>query len=659
MKNMIRSLIIAAVFAAAVGPAAGAARPASPAGPASVSLLPAATEILFALGAGDAVKGITYHSADLPDATGKTIVGGFFYPSMERIAAASPEVIFYAPVHRRVEPAFAGTGVRLVQIDIGSIEDGLFAIDRIGEIVDRRKEAGIIVEGIRSELALIREKTDRIPASSRLRVLRVMSTDPLMVPGDDSFQNEMIRAAGGIPPVLGKTGPAVEMTQKEWVGFDPQVIYGCGGHLSAADPLFSKPGWNTVAAVEKGRIFDFPCNMTCRAGLRTADFVSWLSARLYKDEFSRADRLVREETVVDSRVVPLDVGYVQAARVDRSRIWDFVNRTLLVAFTEPMAVLSTLEGPRRGVRVVCNHYASPPLWEIAYSDGLEPFRRRVLSVTNTQAETASLLFTGVDMAHLATAKAEFRDLAVTALVTAGVAGNAMRMAKDPGGFYEPGTINIVLLPAARLSSRAMSRALITATEAKSAALLDLDVRSTYSGRRHRATGTGTDNIVVVEGRGPAIDNTGGHSKMGELIARAVYDGVRKALAIHNGVTASRSVFRRMDERGISLFALLQQSPCECVQNKPGALAELEQILLVPRYAGFIEAAFALSDAYEQGLVQDPDTFAAHCRQIAQELSGRDIDRLEDLIGGDSLPPVLAMAFNALLNGIQDETVGQP
>jgi len=90
---------------------------------------------------------------------------------------------------------------------------------------------------------------------------------------------------------------------------------------------------------------------------------------------------------------------------------------------------------------------------------------------------------------------------VYALVTAGVKSNAVRMSADEGRFYEPGTINIILLPNMKLTLRAMARAIISATEAKTAALMDLDIRSSYSSSMHRATGTGTDNIIVVEGKG--------------------------------------------------------------------------------------------------------------------------------------------------------------
>ncbi|MGD8366266.1 MAG: adenosylcobinamide amidohydrolase, partial [Desulfobacterales bacterium] len=430
------------------------------------------------------------------------------------------------------------------------------------------------------------------------------------------------------------------------------AVYGCDGHVSPTTPFFSRPGVRETAAIREGNLFDFPCNLTCRAGIRSADFVSWLSARLYEKAFAVDQDLVLEERVVENRPVPMDLSYIAEAKITRSRIYDFPNQTLLVTFAEPMTVISTLEGPRQNIRTIGNHYAPPPLWKIAYGGGVSPFRKRLLSVLQAPGDETALLFTGADMEHLAAASASFRDLSVTALVTAGVAGNAMRMGADAGGFYEPGTINLLVLPGARLTDRAMSRALITATEAKTAALLDLDVRSTYSAGVNRATGTGTDNIIVAEGRGPPIDNTGGHSKMGELIARAVHSAVSEAVLKQNGIYASRNAITRLAERGISLFAVLDAAACECIENKNRALETLEQILLVPRYAGFMETAFALSDAAEKGLVGDLNAFEEECRQLAREISGTDIDRMADLVRDDAMPRVLRLAVNGLLNGIR-------
>ena len=120
--------------------------------------------------------------------------------------------------------------------------------------------------------------------------------------------------------------------------------------------------------------------------------------------------------------------------------------------------------------------------------------------------------TGADMDKLSVQTTQFRKMKVYALVTAGVSSNALRMSRDTGPFYEPGTINIIIMTNMQLSDRAMTRAIITATEAKTAALEDLDIRSSYTPLKHSATGTGTDNIIVVQGTGVHIDNAGGHTK---------------------------------------------------------------------------------------------------------------------------------------------------
>jgi adenosylcobinamide amidohydrolase len=80
----------------------------------------------------------------------------------------------------------------------------------------------------------------------------------------------------------------------------------------------------------------------------------------------------------------------------------------------------------------------------------------------------------------------------------------------------------------------MARALITITEAKTAAFEDLRIPSSYT-KGVQATGTGTDNIIIAGGTmGPRVTYTGGHSRIGELIGKAAYEAVIEALGKQNG-----------------------------------------------------------------------------------------------------------------------------
>lgn len=120
---------------------------------------------------------------------------------------------------------------------------------------------------------------------------------------------------------------------------------------------------------------------------------------------------------------------------------------------------------------------------------------------------------------------------LTTLVTAGV-GNAVRAGR-PGllddDWWRPGTINAILLVDGNVTESAMVGALVTATEAKAAALQDLKV---MDNKGNVATGTSTDAVVIAR-----LHRTGGKihlyagtvSPLGKAVARAVYDAVTEAV----------------------------------------------------------------------------------------------------------------------------------
>jgi len=616
-----------------------------------VSLVPSITEMIFRIGAGDSVKGITYHSTYPPEVNLKQIVGGFLSPSLKAIEKIGPDVIFVCKLHRDVIRNFSNKKCQLIDLETDSLADSYRNILALGKIFHREIRAREIVRQIKNELDLVRKKVRTIPLEQRRRVIRLMGRDTVMTPGDDSFQNEMIRAAGGIPPRLGKKGPVVVITKEEWLKFNPQVIYGCGGDRALTRKLLTKPGWKDVDAVRKGRIFFFPCELTCRASTRVGFFVQWLSANIYRDLFADKRHHVLDEKIFMTRPLHLPIRYVNKAEIAYSHIHDFVNKTLIIDFKKPMQIVSTLEGQRGGIVSVGNHFFPPPCWVIQHDKGLRDIMARIYSVIRKEKKNSSFLLTGVDMDNLAIVHQRYRDMEVYALVTAGVKSNAVRMSADTGRYYEPGTINIIILPNMELTPRAMTRAIISATEAKTAALADLDIRTHENPLTNQATGTGTDNMIVVQGTGVTIDNAGGHSKMGELIARAVYEGVQEAVFKQNGLTMHRNVFQRLEERRLDAFELIANEYPSGSPSKEALVAGLEETLLNPQYASFLEAGMALSDCYQKGLVKDLTSYSLLCHEIAEEVAGQKIDNMIDLVACKDLPPVLKMCLNALLNGV--------
>ncbi len=214
-------------------------------------------------------------------------------------------------------------------------------------------------------------------------------------------------------------------------------------------------------------------------------------------------------------------------------------KTFLASFAKGRRCLSTREGFKE-VKVVANHYNPPVLWEFVHQNPNAHVNKIFSDLNLPPAETAILL-TGADMDNLALRKEEYQEFKIVTLVTAGTKSNAQRIGVDKAGSLERdgrfetlGTINMIVLTNASLSEEAMTRGIITLTEAKVIALEDLDIRSSYN-PEIRATGTGTDNAIIVSGEGPRIDYLGGHAKMGELMARAVTSAVKEAIFKQDGI----------------------------------------------------------------------------------------------------------------------------
>jgi adenosylcobinamide hydrolase len=217
--------------------------------------------------------------------------------------------------------------------------------------------------------------------------------------------------------------------------------------------------------------------------------------------------------------------------------------TALVSFAEKRKVLSTVDGIKH-VRFVANTYLPTSLsYGIMTIKKHHNFMRQLPATLGINPKEITFMSTGVSMENLAVCEKSYQGFKVCCIASGGAKDNALRMGVDVGNWVEKktsfqfasGTINIIILTNVALSEGAMARVIMTATEAKTAALQDRNVKSTASPQM-QATGTGTDSMIVVSGAdsGTIIRHTGGHTKMGELIAVSTKIAVGEALKKFDG-----------------------------------------------------------------------------------------------------------------------------
>lgn len=233
----------------------------------------------------------------------------------------------------------------------------------------------------------------------------------------------------------------------------------------------------------------------------------------------------------------------------------------------------------------CMHYDSyeKELADHARTLGLDPEKTTGLS-------TAAF----VECASIRTK--EYADVSVTAVVTAGIDHNGVRIG-DPASYYEksnvytplePGTINILLYINHAMPEGAMVRAVTMCTEAKSAAIAELMLGSCYS--TGIATGSGTDGTIIICDleTNDMLTDAGGHSKLGELIGCCVKEAVKEALRNQTSASPARqhSILERGRRYGVCISSLfhtytdyMKSIPPEEESHTILSLKEFEQRVL--------------------------------------------------------------------------------
>ena len=123
----------------------------------------------------------------------------------------------------------------------------------------------------------------------------------------------------------------------------------------------------------------------------------------------------------------------------------------------------------------------------------------------------------------------------------------------------------------------------------------------------------------------------------------------------------RGLLHRLQERA-SAHDLLRL--CPCMENGGEetsrlALGMIEEVLLSPRYAAFLESALALSDAQERGQFINTDIFEHWARTVADEIAGEPVSEWREFIADGDIPPIVGLSLNAVLNGVSTKLKKAP
>jgi len=254
-----------------------------------VSLAPNITEILFALGLGDRIVGVTRYCDYPAQALQKEKIGGMLDPNLERVQALRPDLI----VGFRGNPLGILGKLRNLHfpvfvLNLGSSLDGLFqTIEKVGRVTRADEPARGLVANLKSKHAAIRQALRN--SAKKPKVFLSVYGQGLWTCGEGSYLNDLLTQAGGLN-IAGKTERRwLQLNREQLIHENPDVIiimakdeerFSQAGESFRADPRLKD-----VRAVMDNNIHLLDENVAGRFGPRLIDALESVARILHPEVF--------------------------------------------------------------------------------------------------------------------------------------------------------------------------------------------------------------------------------------------------------------------------------------------------------------------------------------------------------------------------------------
>jgi len=234
-----------------------------------VSLAPSVTEILFALGLGERVVGVTEFSNHPAEAAAKPKVGSFVRLNAERILDLKPDLAVGTVDGNRLDLVrlLEDAGVAVYAVNPQSVDGMIRTVAGLGAACGVPARGDALSRDLRSRLARV---TERTRGSNRPRVFLQINTRPIMSVNRNTLHHDVIRLAGGVNLTAHHAVPYPRVSLEEILSQGPDVILISsmerGGAFEEARQAWFQ--WNTIPAVRTGRVHLIDSDLIDRASPR-------------------------------------------------------------------------------------------------------------------------------------------------------------------------------------------------------------------------------------------------------------------------------------------------------------------------------------------------------------------------------------------------------
>ncbi len=253
-----------------------------------ISLSPSNTELLFALGLGEKVVGVTDFCNYPPEAAAKKSVGGFSDPNLEVILTLEPDLVLAGSLHEEAVTRLEERGIPALVLEPSSVEQIYDSITLVGAAAGVEAAAAAVVSEIQGQISGVVDILASLDEAERVPVYYELWYDPIMSIGNHSFIHEVITLAGG-QNIFADVDDNYPVVSSEAVADkNPLVILHPDDHGSAElvkAQFNDRPGWSGVGAIRNDRIYGVQSDLFSRSGPRVGQAVQKAAALFYPELF--------------------------------------------------------------------------------------------------------------------------------------------------------------------------------------------------------------------------------------------------------------------------------------------------------------------------------------------------------------------------------------
>jgi iron complex transport system substrate-binding protein len=244
-----------------------------------VSLYPATTELLYAIGAGGRLVGRTTWDLLPPEVLAVPDLGPGLRPNVEAVLATRPDlVVLYASEDNRdAARRLRAAGVPTVSYRLDRIADFARVTKALGRLTGDTAAARLTVDTVGRTLAQTLARTVSLPHP---RAFWFLWESPLLAVGGGSFLNELLKVAGATNVYDSLPGPSPAVAFEDLLRRDPDVILASAARRAK---MLADPRWRSLRAVREGRILVFDTTIVNGPSARVGASAVSLARLLHPD----------------------------------------------------------------------------------------------------------------------------------------------------------------------------------------------------------------------------------------------------------------------------------------------------------------------------------------------------------------------------------------